>query len=73
MAFFIGQFLVFVASSLLLRPNRTRLALVTMSGITTFMVIYASYLTGGLANVTLAWFVASLWSLPSSPARKHPS
>ena len=56
--FFIGQFLVFVASSLLLRPNRTRLALVTMSGITTFMVIYASYLTGGLANVTLAWFVA---------------
>lgn len=56
--FYIGQFLVFVASSLLLRPNRTRLGLVTMSGITTFMVIYASYLTGGLANVTLAWFVA---------------
>ena len=56
--FFIGQFMVFLASGLLLRPQRTRLALVTMSSITTFMVIYASYLTGGFGNVTLAWFVA---------------
>jgi|GEM_PF-4402110 len=56
--FYIGQFLVFAASSLLLRPKRTRLGLIIISGLTTVMVIYASYLTGGLANVTLVWFVA---------------
>ena len=56
--FLVGQFLVFLCSLLLLKPNRIRFALVSISSITTIMVVCASYMTGGLANVNLAWFVA---------------
>jgi signal transduction histidine kinase/ActR/RegA family two-component response regulator len=56
--FYVGQVLACLSSSLLCHPRLTRFGLVAISAITTVMVIYSSYLTGGVGNVTLTWFVA---------------
>lgn len=56
--FIIGQTLVTASVILLVRPKYTQAGLTTMGCLTTGMVIYASYITGGLGTVTTTWFLA---------------
>ena len=55
--FFIGCALSLVCSVALMQRKTIVIGLHTMAITTTSMIIYASYLSGGFSNVTIAWFV----------------
>jgi signal transduction histidine kinase/CheY-like chemotaxis protein len=54
--FFIGQPIVSAAAFLMLRPKHTQTALSIMGTVTALMTVYGSYISGGLATATIAWF-----------------
>jgi len=56
--FFIGNILCLICSIALMNPRTIKVGLHTMGIVTTAMVIYASYISGGFSNVTMAWMVA---------------
>ena len=55
--FMVGCAVALLCSLALTQRRTIKLGLHTMAVTTTAMVIYASYLSGGFANVTIAWFV----------------
>jgi signal transduction histidine kinase/ActR/RegA family two-component response regulator len=57
--FFIGQAMCLACSFALMNRRTIKVGLYTMGFVTTAMVIYASYISGGFSNVTMAWFVVT--------------
>jgi len=55
--FIVAQALVCMSAVLLFNPQRARLALSMLSTFATFMILWATYLTGGITTLTVPWVV----------------